>query len=191
MFVLFPNQIEKYFAFKKEKGKRKKESKKEKGGEKKERKKEKGGKKEKAYNNIEQRDELTGKLEDEMEIELDILGGTGIEDKLQECVPETILKLRRAGIKIWVLTGDKVETAINIGLSCNLFSEESAQFKILVTTIMDLKSKLKSSIQEAQEICRAKNTNDFVLIIDGHSLEICLHNKECQDVCFYFHFLKN
>lgn len=47
-------------------------------------------------------------------------GTTGIVDRLQEEVPETIEALQRAGIKVWVLTGDKKETAINIAHSCKL-----------------------------------------------------------------------
>ncbi len=42
-----------------------------------------------------------------MEMKLSLLGATGIEDKLQEGVPETIAHLREAGIVVWVLTGDK------------------------------------------------------------------------------------
>ena len=45
----------------------------------------------------------------------DILGASAIEDKLQDGVSQTIANLETAGIKIWVLTGDKQETAINIG----------------------------------------------------------------------------
>lgn len=47
-------------------------------------------------------------------------GTTGIVDRLQEEVPETIEALQRAGIKVWVLTGDKQETAINIAYACKL-----------------------------------------------------------------------
>ncbi|XP_069505591.1 phospholipid-transporting ATPase IK-like isoform X2 [Ambystoma mexicanum] len=54
---------------------------------------------------------------------LDLLGVTAIEDKLQEGVPATIQLLQKADIKIWVLTGDKQETAVNIGFSCRLLSE--------------------------------------------------------------------
>ena len=53
-----------------------------------------------------------------------LLGATAIEDKLQDGVPQTIANLRKTGIKIWVLTGDKQETAINIGYSCQLLSDE-------------------------------------------------------------------
>jgi phospholipid-transporting ATPase len=58
-----------------------------------------------------------------IEQNLHLLGATAIEDKLQEGVPDAIHTLQQAGIKIWVLTGDRQETAINIGLSCRLISE--------------------------------------------------------------------
>lgn len=54
-------------------------------------------------------------LAEELEANMRLLGATAIEDKLQEGVPETISKLRRAGMKVWILTGDKRETAVNIG----------------------------------------------------------------------------
>ncbi|GIX82493.1 probable phospholipid-transporting ATPase VA [Caerostris extrusa] len=57
-----------------------------------------------------------------IEQNLEILGATGIEDKLQDGVPETIHALRAAGLVVWVLTGDKQETAVNIAYSCKLFS---------------------------------------------------------------------
>ncbi|KAH7696056.1 phospholipid-transporting ATPase ID, partial [Aphelenchoides avenae] len=63
-------------------------------------------------------------LYEEMESEMELLGATAIEDKLQDGVPETIAKLAAANIKIWVLTGDKIETAINIGYSCRLLTED-------------------------------------------------------------------
>lgn len=47
--------------------------------------------------------------------DLDVVGATAIEDKLQDEVPSTIADLGKAGVKLWVLTGDKMETAINIG----------------------------------------------------------------------------
>ena len=58
-----------------------------------------------------------------IEKDLFLLGATAIEDKLQDGVPDTIHTLQMAGIKIWVLTGDRQETAINIGMSCRLISE--------------------------------------------------------------------
>ncbi|XP_076775532.1 phospholipid-transporting ATPase IK isoform X2 [Arvicanthis niloticus] len=58
-----------------------------------------------------------------MEQNLQLLGATAIEDKLQDGVPETIKCLKKGNIKMWVLTGDKPETAVNIGFACKLLSE--------------------------------------------------------------------
>ena len=73
------------------------------------------------------------KLYNKIENNLELLGATVVEDKLQDKVPETIKELRMAGIKIWVLTGDKADTAENIALSCNLISPEHKIFKILTS----------------------------------------------------------
>ena len=59
-------------------------------------------------------------LYDNMEQGLTYIGSTAIEDKLQDGVPEAIAKLIEADIRVWVLTGDKQETAIEIGRSCKL-----------------------------------------------------------------------
>ncbi|CAO3571206.1 unnamed protein product [Mortierella alpina] len=66
-------------------------------------------------------------LAEEMERDLQLLGATGIEDRLQDGVPETIRLIKRAGIKVWVLTGDKMETAISIGVSTGLLSHCSGR----------------------------------------------------------------
>ncbi|XP_075943525.1 phospholipid-transporting ATPase IC [Anarhichas minor] len=71
------------------------------------------------------RDALLEKLYDQMERELQLIGVTAIEDRLQEGVPETIALLQQAGLKVWVLTGDKKETAVNIGYSCKLLDPET------------------------------------------------------------------
>ena len=65
-----------------------------------------------------------------IEKNLTLIGATIVEDKLQDFVPETIEDLRNAGIKIWMLTGDKMSTAYNIGLSCNLISKDMKIFYI-------------------------------------------------------------
>ena len=52
-----------------------------------------------------------------------LVGSTAIEDKLQEDVATTIVSLKQAGIKVWVLTGDKIETAIQIGYATGLLDE--------------------------------------------------------------------
>ncbi|XP_074523704.1 phospholipid-transporting ATPase IC isoform X2 [Halichoeres trimaculatus] len=70
-------------------------------------------------------DALLEKLYDQMERELQLLGVTAIEDRLQDGVPETIALLQQGGIKVWVLTGDKKETAVNIGYSCKLLDPDT------------------------------------------------------------------
>lgn len=69
---------------------------------------------------LEERDSLLYKSACSIECRLQLLGATGIEDKLQTGVPEAIASLQAAGLKVWVLTGDKQETAINIGYSSHL-----------------------------------------------------------------------
>ncbi|XP_018558087.1 phospholipid-transporting ATPase IC [Lates calcarifer] len=70
------------------------------------------------------RDAALDRVYEEIENNLMLIGATAIEDKLQDGVPETIAKLAKADIKIWVLTGDKKETAENIGYSCSLLSDD-------------------------------------------------------------------
>lgn len=63
---------------------------------------------------MQDREEQIETVSNEVEQDLRLLGATAIEDKLQDGVPETIADLKRAGIKIWVATGDKLETAIGM-----------------------------------------------------------------------------
>ena len=77
-----------------------------------------------------QNKKIIEKLYDIIENNLILLGGTVVEDKLQDNVPETIKELRSAGIKICVLTGDKLDTAETIGQSCNLLSREQKLFTL-------------------------------------------------------------
>ncbi|KAJ7526169.1 hypothetical protein O6H91_17G086000 [Diphasiastrum complanatum] len=78
----------------------------------------------KASTSLDDRQELMQTAASLVEKNLTLLGATGIEDKLQDGVPETIASLRDAGIKVWVLTGDKQETAISIGFSCLLLTND-------------------------------------------------------------------
>ncbi|KAI4355984.1 hypothetical protein L6164_000038 [Bauhinia variegata] len=81
-----------------------------------------------------------------IECNLKLLGATGIEDKLQEGVPEAIECLRQAGIKVWVLTGDKQETAISIGLSCKLLTADMQQIIINGTSEVECRNLLHDAI---------------------------------------------
>lgn len=84
-----------------------------------------------AVTSIENREELVDKCYEDIEQDLQLLGATAIEDKLQDNVPQTIANLIAANIKVWVLTGDKQETAINIGYSCELLNDEMCEIFII------------------------------------------------------------
>lgn len=73
-----------------------------------------------AEQDIVNREAALERVYDKFERNICILGATAVEDKLQDDVPQTISSLQKAGIKIWMLTGDKLETAENIGESCKL-----------------------------------------------------------------------
>ncbi|KAJ3022211.1 hypothetical protein HKX48_006733 [Thoreauomyces humboldtii] len=79
---------------------------------------------EKAATTINNRMDLLDKAAELIEKDLFLLGATAIEDRLQDGVPDAIHTLAQANIKLWVLTGDRQETAINIGYSCKLITEE-------------------------------------------------------------------
>uniref|UniRef100_A0A7N8YA49 Phospholipid-transporting ATPase n=1 Tax=Mastacembelus armatus TaxID=205130 RepID=A0A7N8YA49_9TELE len=83
---------------------------------------------------IEEREEKLDELYEEIEKDLQLLGATAVEDKLQDGVPQTIEQLAKADIKIWVLTGDKQETAENIGYSCNMLREEMKEVFIVAAS---------------------------------------------------------
>ncbi|KAL7670968.1 hypothetical protein ACOME3_005883 [Neoechinorhynchus agilis] len=102
----------------------------------------------------------------DIERDLNIVGVTGIEDKLQEGVPDSIKILREAGIQLWVLTGDKTETAINIGYSCGILDRDA---KLLVledadkTAFEQSLDTLKSILDESTSVC---------LVLSGRALEL-------------------
>ncbi|ETS86390.1 hypothetical protein PFICI_00218 [Pestalotiopsis fici W106-1] len=101
-----------------------------------------------------------------IEQSLDLVGATAIEDKLQVGVPETIEKLRRANVKIWMLTGDKRETAINIAHSARICRPGSDIF-ILDSTKGDLESQILGIVEDLQAGCLHS-----VVVIDGHTLGV-------------------
>ena len=88
------------------------------------------------------RDTRVEKIQSEIEQDMLLVGSTAIEDKLQEDVAETIGTMRQAGVKVWVLTGDKVETAVNIGNSAGLLSKDMDQVIIETADETHIKEKL-------------------------------------------------
>ena len=113
-----------------------------------------------------------------VETRIRILGASGIEDKLQQGVPEAIESLRGAGMKVWVLTGDKQETAISIGFSCKLLTNEMTQ--IVVNS--DSKESSRRRLQEALVTTRKHHEVPLALIIDGTSLVHILENELEEEV---------
>lgn len=82
----------------------------------------------KALNDFEHGDELAAEVRLELECNLECLGVTGVLDKLQDDVESTISGLRSAGIQVWMLTGDKVETATCISISTGLKNRSQRHF---------------------------------------------------------------
>uniref|UniRef100_A0A493TFQ9 Phospholipid-transporting ATPase n=1 Tax=Anas platyrhynchos platyrhynchos TaxID=8840 RepID=A0A493TFQ9_ANAPP len=115
------------------------------------------------------------KLEECYEIiekDLLLLGATAIEDRLQAGVPETIATLMKAEIKIWILTGDKQETAINIGYSCRLISQSMSLILVNEDSLDATRASLTQHCTSLGESLGKEN--DIALIIDGHTLKYAL-----------------
>ncbi len=119
----------------------------------------------KANNSIDDREIEVDKCSELIETNLKILGATGIEDKLQDDVPETIVALKKAGIKIWILTGDKMETAINIGFSCQFLTQQTNLLYLTGTNFIEVQQELNGNL----EFVKKQRNSDVVfgLIIEG------------------------
>ncbi|XP_057769317.1 probable phospholipid-transporting ATPase 8 [Salvia miltiorrhiza] len=134
------------------------------------------------------RDALIEAAADKIERDLILLGATAVEDKLQKGVPECIEKLEKAGIKIWVITGDKMETAINIGYACSLLREDMEQIVITLESPEMTELEKKGDKEAVAKASRESIANQIrrgtrllsssggrsALIIDGKSLTFVL-----------------
>eukprot|EP00051_Salpingoeca_urceolata_P032761 m.17242 g.17242 ORF g.17242 m.17242 type:complete len:1165 (+) comp5427_c0_seq1:383-3877(+) len=125
---------------------------------------------EKAAQAIEGRAEKLAKAAEMIEKDLFLLGATAIEDKLQDGVPDTIRSLARAGIKIWVLTGDKQETAINVGFACKVLTN---QMELMICNSESPEGALEF-IQEKLQFSNDMEPEKLALIVDGQGLLHCL-----------------
>ncbi|KAI9179413.1 hypothetical protein H9P43_004733 [Blastocladiella emersonii ATCC 22665] len=151
-----------------------------------------------ACSSIEGRDAKIDATAEAIERDLILLGATAIEDRLQEGVPDCIQILRDAGIKVWVLTGDKMETAISIGFSCNLLSKELNLIVVkgspedpsaVMTQLREAlhtfflhgtgagamaKSKLRGSDDDIDPANVLDEYTEHALVIDGAALKVAL-----------------
>jgi len=107
-----------------------------------------------------------------------LLGATAIEDRLQDGVPETIHTLQQAGIKVWVLTGDRQETAINIGMSCKLLSEDMMLLIVNEETAAATRDNLQKKLDAIRTQGDGTIENEtLALVIDGKSLTYALEKE--------------
>nr|XP_025722876.1 probable phospholipid-transporting ATPase VB [Callorhinus ursinus] len=100
---------------------------------------------------LDNRDDLLMETAQHLENQLTLLGATGIEDRLQEGVPDTIAALREAGIQLWVLTGDKQETAVNIAYSCRLLDQTDTVYSINTESQETCESILNCALEEVKQ----------------------------------------
>lgn len=134
-------------------------------------------------------------LEAEIENGLELIGCSAIEDKLQEGVPECIAELKKAGMNIWVLTGDKQETAINISVACNLVLPEEHMKHVIVnasrcTDKKSMKQVFEHEIKAAEHDKSKAGTNPPMpraLIIDGASILIAMDPEVRESLLNFTH----
>ena len=130
-----------------------------------------------AQESLDDRDGKVARVYSTIENDLDLLGAVGIEDHLQPFVSETLINMERAGIKVWVLTGDKKETAINISKSCGHISQEM----VLLDLCGNDPQTVGNALQAAGVKQHAHAGAVFALVIDGASLASVFAYKDNLD----------
>ncbi|KAH9913676.1 phospholipid-transporting ATPase 1 [Epithele typhae] len=146
-----------------------------------------------AQNSTTDRDEEIDKANEKIEHSLTILGATALEDKLQEGVPEAIQTLHRAGIKLWILTGDKVQTAIEIGFSCNLLKSDMEIMILSADTLEAARLQIEGGLNKIASVLGPPSMDPerrgfvpgaqaaFAVVIDGDTLRHAL-GKELKQL---------
>ncbi|KAH6588459.1 hypothetical protein BASA61_005914 [Batrachochytrium salamandrivorans] len=135
-----------------------------------------------AQANVINREEECGMVAELIERDLTLMGATAIEDKLQDGVPECISTLSKAGIKIWVLTGDKMETAINIGFACNLLKRSMILIVIKSKSVDDTIMQVKEALTRFWHASGAPmDRHEYGMIIEGDSLKFAL-DPACKPI---------
>eukprot|EP01102_Stenamoeba_stenopodia_P019726 TRINITY_DN7518_c0_g1_i1.p1 TRINITY_DN7518_c0_g1~~TRINITY_DN7518_c0_g1_i1.p1 ORF type:complete len:1131 (+),score=258.43 TRINITY_DN7518_c0_g1_i1:213-3605(+) len=114
-----------------------------------------------------------------IEKDLTLLGATAVEDKLQDGVPEAIECLQKANIKIWVLTGDKEETAINIGYSSALLNEDMIRM-LLNEQNCPTKEACSQALDNSINMAKGRGDKPAALVIDGATLNLIFGDKAME-----------
>lgn len=104
-------------------------------------------------------------------LDLELLGATAVEDALQDDVRDTLISLRAAGIRVWVLTGDKVETALNIAYSCGHIPDGASKY--FITECQQIAA-LEQHLKIFELELKRHPEQEFALLIDGMSLALAL-----------------
>lgn len=121
------------------------------------------------------REEAIARVADDIECNLTLLGATAIEDKLQEGVPETLRKLEQANVRVWILTGDKQETAINIGLSCGAIEDGMDVYIINENSLEDVAAQIDCAIGRWKALLHDPAMEKKLgLVVDGKTLYFAL-----------------
>jgi len=129
---------------------------------------------------LEGRAQLVAAVSAKVEQRLNFVGITAVEDKLQDGVPETIAALRgEAGLRVWVLTGDKVETAVEIAKSVQLFDKSMMTFFITgKSSSKDAIDTLRNAGIELEKARRERKNVDCGLVLDGQTVRHILEDDE-------------
>lgn len=143
------------------------------------------------------KDQILDSLAGELEHDLDLVGCSGIEDKLQEGVPECIELLMKASIRLWVLTGDKEETAIEIAKSCNLIKKTMDLILLSSNSSEEIKGKLLKYNEDFMlnrgfsELEADKNANftQMGIVVNGSTLVWIMADETLKKIFFKLGFL--
>jgi magnesium-transporting ATPase (P-type) len=127
------------------------------------------------------KDDQLCELYDQLEYNFEYLGSSAIEDLLQDKVPETIADLMSANIRLWVLTGDKQETAIEIGKSCNLINEREMEL-----VIFSSKNKEEFTDKLTHYLLAPPKKSKMSLVIDGSTLTFVLEDEYLAKAFFQY-----
>ena len=134
-----------------------------------------------ALSSMENRKEKIAQTISKLENNMEFLCVTGVEDLLQDEVASTIDNLRNAGMKIWMLTGDKVETATCISISAGIKAKNQKIYTIKSDDInqeINTQNKIKKLKEKFQEYQKKIEISPHIFIIDGETLDLALKNCE-------------